>query len=66
MFGNKISTLTIKVDKINSLTSGDRFKCKVRSSLYPTYSPEIVKEMTLTILTFGNYRIYFALINVEF
>ena len=55
VFGNKISTLTIKVAKINSLTSGDRFKCKVRSSLYPTYSPEIVKEMTLTILTFGNY-----------
>ena len=53
VFGNKLSTLTIKVAKINLLSTGDRFKCKVRSSLYPTYSPEVVKEMTLTLLSFG-------------
>lgn len=45
----KESTLTIDADKFLSLRSGDVFKCTLRSSLYPD-SPEMVKEMTLTLL----------------
>ena len=51
--GSKSSTLTIAAAKISSLSTGDLFKCKVRSALYPTYSPDIVKEMVLTLLAFG-------------
>jgi hypothetical protein len=51
---NKASTLTIKTKKFASLSSGDIFKCKVKSAKYPVDSPEVVKEMTLTLLTLGN------------
>ena len=54
VFGNKVPTLTIKTAKISTLSSGDIYKCQVKSSLYPTYSPVVVKDMSLTLLTFGN------------
>ena len=54
IFGSKASTLTIKTAKFASLSSGDVFKCKLKSSLYPNDSPDVVKEMVLTLLTLGN------------
>ena len=54
IFGSKASTLTIKTAKFASLSSGDVFKCKLKSALYPNDSPEVVKEMVLTLLTLGN------------
>ena len=53
VFGNKASTLTIKTAKLAVLSSGDVFKCKLKSVLYPDDSPDVVKEMTLTLLTLG-------------
>ena len=53
VFGNKASTLTIKTAKLAVLSSGDVFKCKLKSALYPDDSPDVVKEMTLTLLTLG-------------
>ena len=61
VFGSKASTLTIKTDKINSLSSGDTFKCKLRSAQFSTYSPDVVKEMALTVLTLGKQPYTFAL-----
>ena len=49
----KTSTLTIKTAKLADLTSGDTFKCKLRSSFYPVNSPDVVKQMSLTLLTLG-------------
>jgi hypothetical protein len=54
--GNKVSTLTITTAKLASLSSGVVFKCKLKSAKYPVDSPEVVKEMTLTILTFGKFE----------
>ena len=51
--GNKVSTLTIKQRKLITIASGSAFKCKVKSALYPTHSPDVVKEMTLTFLGFS-------------
>ena len=51
--GAKTSTLTIKTAKLAVLTSGGVFKCKLKSSLYATYSPDVIKAMTLTLLTLG-------------
>ena len=51
--GSKSSTLVIKVAKISSLTSGAVYKCKVKSSLYSEHSPEVLKEMVLTLLNLG-------------
>lgn len=53
-FGSKISTLTIKTAKFASLSSENVFKCKVKSAKYPDDSPDVEKEMTLTLLTLGN------------
>ena len=53
VFGNKASTLTIKTAKLAVLSSGDVFKCKLKSALYPDDSPDVLKEMTLTLLTLG-------------
>ena len=53
-FGSKASTLSIKTAKFASLSSGEVFKCKLKSSFYPTDSPDVVKEMVLTLLTLGN------------
>ena len=50
-FGNKVSTLTITTAKLATLSSGDIFKCKLKSARYPADSPEVVKEMTLTLLS---------------
>ena len=51
--GSKSATLTITAAKISALTSGDVFKCKLRSSLYGTHSPDVIKSMTLSFLTLG-------------
>lgn len=50
---SKVSTLTIKRVQFVSLSSGDVFKCRVRSSKYPIDSPEVTTEMVLTLLTLG-------------
>ena len=52
-FGIKSATLTITTAKLATLTSGDTFKCKLKSTLYATYSPDVEKEMTLTLLELG-------------
>ena len=49
--GNKESTLLIKLLKMQSLSSSSNFKCQLKSALYPTYSPVVQKQMTLTVLT---------------
>ena len=54
--GSKTSTLTIKTAKISGLTSGDIFKCKLKSALYSTYSPDVIKEMALTLLVLGKLK----------
>ena len=56
IFGSKASTLSIKTAKFASLSSGDVFKCKLKSALYPTDSPEVVNEMTLTLLSLGKWE----------
>ena len=53
VFGNKASTLTIKTAKLAVLSSGDLFKCKLKSALYPDDSPDVIEEMTLTLLSLG-------------
>ena len=53
VFGSKASTLTITPAKLSSLSSGDVFKCKLKSARYPADSPEVVREMTLTLLALG-------------
>ena len=50
IFGSKASTLTIKQSKLQNLPSSSIFKCKLKSARYPTYSPDVVKEMTLTLI----------------
>ena len=51
--GSKSSLLTIKTAKLASLTSGALYKCKLKSSQYPDDSPDVVKQMVLTLLTLG-------------
>ena len=51
--GNKDYFLTIKKVVMQSLAETSIYKCKVKSAFYPTHSPEAVKQMTLTSLTFG-------------
>ena len=53
VFGIKSATLTITTAKLATLTSGDTFKCKLKSTLYASYSPDVEKEMTLTLLELG-------------
>ena len=66
VLGSKSSSLTIKTSKIDSLTSGDKFKCRLKSSQYATYSPDVVNEMTLTLLTLGtgNFIIFYQIVNI--
>ena len=52
--GSKSSSLTIKTGKLSTLSTTSIFKCKLKSALYPIHSPDVVKEMTLTLLTLGN------------
>ena len=53
VFGSKSAFLTIKTSKLVELSSGDVYKCKLRSSRYPDDSPDVVKEMVLTLLSLG-------------
>ena len=53
IFENKAATLTVTAAKMATLSSGSVFKCKLRSSLYPTHSPDVVKEMELSFFVFG-------------
>ena len=55
VFGIKSATLTITAAKLATLTSGDTFKCKLKSAEYPTHSPEVVQSMVLSLLTLGTY-----------
>ena len=54
--GSKSATLLIKTAKLATLTSGDTFKCTLKSTFHATFSPEVVKEMVLTLLTLGSVR----------
>lgn len=49
--GTKESTLLIKLVKMQSLSSSSIFKCQLKSALFPTYSPDVQKNMTLTVLS---------------
>ena len=60
VLGSKSSSLTITTLKISTLTSGDKFKCKLKSAQYPTYSPEVTEEMTITLLTLGRHSSEFS------
>ena len=60
--GSKEFFLTIKKVVIQSLAETTVYKCKVKSALYPVYSPETVNEMTLTALTLGKLSILKPLI----
>ena len=53
IFGSKSSTLTIKQSQLQNLPSSSIFKCKLKSARYPTYSPDVVKEITLTLVGLG-------------
>ena len=55
--GAKTSTLQIKVARLDTLPGISSFKCKVKSAQYTTYSPEVVKSMTLTLLKLGLYHL---------
>ena len=55
IFGSKASTLTVKQSKLENLPSSSIFTCKLKSALYPTYSPEVVKEMTLTLIGLSKF-----------
>ena len=59
--GNKAATLTVTAAKMATLSSGSVFKCKLRSSLYPTHSPDVVKEMELSFFTFGMKKRYLVI-----
>jgi hypothetical protein len=61
-FGSKSSTLTIRSSKLATLKTGDIFKCRLKSPLYPENSPEVVKQTVLTILNLGNYQLQGAYI----
>ena len=67
VFGSKASTLTIKQTVLAALPSSSVFKCKLKSSAYSSYSPEVVKEMTLTLLQLGmktSIRIAFLVVSI--
>ena len=53
--GSKTSTLTIKVAKFASLSTGDEFTCQIKSALYPADSPVVIKDMALTFLSLSEY-----------
>ena len=55
IFGSKASTLKIFESKLQSLPSSSIFKCKLKSARYPTYSPDVVNEMTLTAFGLSMY-----------
>lgn len=51
--GSKESTLEIKLTTLQSLQSPAVFGCKLRSALYPDHSPEVIKQMTLSLGDLG-------------
>ena len=55
VFGSKASTLTIKQSVISTLSVTSEYKCKIKSARYPTHSPDVIKQMTLTLLQLGNF-----------
>ena len=56
VFGRKVSTLTIKQRVFESLPTNSVFKCKLKSAAYPEFSPDVVNEMTLTLLELGKFK----------
>ena len=60
LFGSTYSLLTIKVGKLEALPTSSTYKCQVKSSVYPAYSPAVVEEMSLTKLSFG--KLHFILL----
>ena len=56
LVGSKSSSLTIKTGKLSTLSTTSVFKCKLKSAFYPTHSPDVIKEMTLTLLTLGMFN----------
>ena len=56
--GSKTSTLTIKAATFAFLSTGDEFKCKLKSAFYPTDSPEIKKNMALKLLSLGEIEVH--------
>ena len=54
--GGKTSTLTIKAAKFASLSSGNLFKCSLKSSLYPAHSPAVAMARSIILLTLGKPR----------
>ena len=54
VFFSKASTLKIEQSKLDTLPSSSTFKCQLKSAQYPTYSPNVVKEMRLTLLDLSN------------
>ena len=63
VLGSKSSSLTIKTPILSTLSSGDVFKCKLKSVLYPAQSPDVVKEATVTVLSLG-MGFYFIVIYI--
>ena len=61
VFGSKASTLTIKQTKLTTLATGSVYKCTLKSSLYPTYSPDVVKESTLTFLGLSKSNLVYVI-----
>ena len=53
VFFSKASTLTIKPVVLESLSTTSVFKCKLKSAAFPEFSPDVVNEMTLTLLQLG-------------
>ena len=56
VLGNKVATLTIKQAKVITLSSGSVFKCQLKSAVYPTFSPTVVKEISFSFLGLGKTR----------
>ena len=56
--GSKDSILTIKQSKLETLPASSIFKCQLKSTLYPTFSPDVVKEMTLTLIGLGKLLLF--------
>ena len=56
VFFTKASTLTIKQSAFESLPKSSIFKCKLKSAAYAEFSPEVINEMTLTLLELGESK----------
>ena len=57
--GSKTSYLIIGPEQFEtaSISTGDVYKCILKSALYPIDSPEVVKKMTLTVLSLGKLEV---------